>query len=77
MWNSFSPGHPDIIAALLSNYLSDNSLTRASFAERMGWSASSVNYYTNGKRTPSPRRLLKLAKVLDVDVKELIREEFK
>jgi transcriptional regulator with XRE-family HTH domain len=77
VWTSFSPGNPTIIAELLRNYLTANKLTRSDFAERMGWSKSSVNYYTNGDRTPSPRRLLKLARVLGVEVRELIREEFR
>ncbi|WP_093274289.1 helix-turn-helix domain-containing protein [Saccharopolyspora shandongensis] len=77
MWNSFGPGDPDTIAALLRNYLTDNNLTRSGFAEHMGWSNSSVNYYAKGERTPSPRRLIKLARVLGVEVRELIREEFR
>ena len=49
----------------------EKGLTRKAAAEQAGVSITTYSGYENGKRTPKPETLVKLAKVFDCPVNEL------
>ena len=70
------PGDPNRIARAIQNYLEDTGTTGAELAKRLGFSAGAVSQYRNGQLVPSASRLVKLARVIGVDVRTLLRPEF-
>lgn len=59
----------------ISKAIKASGLTDMEIARRLGVSVSSANAYRYGFRKPSAGRLSRLARVLGVDVRELLREE--
>ena len=61
--------------AKISKLIKSSGLDDREIAQKMGISVSSANAYRYGNRKPSAGRLSRLARVLNVDVRELLREE--
>ena len=61
--------------AKISKAIKSSGLTDREIAQKMGISVSSANAYRYGNRKPSAGNLARLARVLNVDVRELLREE--
>lgn len=69
--NYRNPGCPERIAAAIR----ESGMTQREIARRMGnVSDVSISHYANRWRLPSPGRLATLARVLDVDVRSLLRD---
>jgi transcriptional regulator with XRE-family HTH domain len=60
--------------AKISRAIKSSGLTDREIAQKMGISVSSANAYRYGNRKPSAGRLSRLARVLNVDVRELLKE---
>ena len=55
--------------------IANSPLTDAEIASRTRLSVQSINAYRHGHRKPSAGNLGRLARALNVDVRELLREE--
>lgn len=69
--NYIGPGDEEKI----SQAIKASGLTDKEIARKLGVSVSSANAYRYGFRKPSAGRLSRLARVLNVNVRELLREE--
>ena len=58
----------------ISKAIKASGLDDREIAQKMGISVSSANAYRYGNRKPSAGNLARLARVLGVDVRELLRE---
>ena len=68
-------GGIDVFSENLRNLRKKAGLSQREFAEKIGMSTSAVGMYEQGRREPEPQMLLKIAKVLQVTVEQLLEEE--
>ena len=58
----------------LSEFRESAGLSQIQLAEALGTSQQNISFYEQGRHTPSPQRLVEIAKILGVSVDELLAE---
>ncbi len=61
----------------LSEILKQRGIKQTWVAEKLGVSKQAVNNWVNGKHIPQSKYILKLAKLLEISIEELIKENNK
>ncbi|GAG64655.1 unnamed protein product [marine sediment metagenome] len=59
----------------LSEILKKRGIKQIWIAEKLGVSETAVSHWVKGKHIPQPKYILKLSKLLEVSIEELINEK--